>query len=646
MAVLETEIFQFKQIRRLDKPLAWNSLGEKPKKMKERLTGRTPSQSPLITDDDWPALPRHSAASTPLHKWATAKGKKTAKITNAVKSPQTPSVQLINRFTPLAEDQRCLSDDRDSISPGWLTEQLQEAPRSPSVVRENAPPSRVRSTSVTDPDVLIVGDAALKDVKSIRNRKAKAICFPKDTISDMKDRILDLVNEHPTVKTLILHTGTCDTEENQSEILRKRFRALFDTLSSLSDIEICISGPLPPMRGTDENFSRLFSLSKWLLAACTNKNVHFIDNFSFFYDRRHLFADAKQLNKKGVKLFTQNVFHALASARTQESKTTDSDEQPLSATLEVTAVPAEAAKDGVLATEVPPPAEGGAALANGGDFKTTTDTVVPAKALSAKDENVEDSTEDDVNAEIGLMFEEESNEETFSGFPTPAVAGPNHEQSELSTDNRESTEEEESNEETLYGFPASAVAGSNHESELSTDNGESTEEEEGAGESTVEEQSSQSFSFSLSPMPLLDFTNGMNELINTGIKMTPARRPAKRPAPQPPPAKCPAPQPPSLKTDETDPAMPQKSVAWVLSPPPIPPRKKNLASQAPRPQGAGTILGQNMASQLNKATRSQRAGTALGQYMASQLNKAPRPQQAGTRLGQYMASQLNNTFSH
>ena len=139
--------------------------------------------------------------------------------------------------------------------------------------------------------------------------------------------------------------------------------------------------------------------------------------------------------------------------------------------------------------------------------------------------------------------------------------------------------EEDSDEEEFRGFSASAVAGPNSEqSELATDNGELTEEEEGAGTTAPSPQSS---SFSLSPMPLLEFTNGMNELINTALKMTPARHTVNGPAPQPPQDKRPAPQPPSLKTPEIAPAVPQKSVAWVLSPPPIPPRprQKTRASQ-------------------------------------------------------------------
>ena len=193
-----------------DKPAAWNMLGAKPKEKKERITGRT--LSPEITDlTGWPALPlRHNASSTP-QQWTTAKGKKADKL------PQSPRIQLANRYTPLLEDPRCVSDDRGTISPSWLSEQLRE-PRSLS--QDRVTPSRVRSTSKSiqpqgesAPEILIVGDAALKDVKCIRQRKAKVLCFPKDTVSDINDRILDLVDAHPTVKTLILHTGTCDTEE-------------------------------------------------------------------------------------------------------------------------------------------------------------------------------------------------------------------------------------------------------------------------------------------------------------------------------------------------------------------------------------------------------------------------------------------------
>ena len=292
IAVLETELFHLKQLRGLDK-----TLRAKQNDMKGRITGRT--ESPVITDD-WLALSsRNDATGTPLQQWTTAKSKKAGKKNGAV----PPCVQLL-------KDSGSLSDDRESSSPSQLTMQSVEP--------------RVRSKNDSDPEILIVGDDAVRNVKGFG--KGKVLCFPTDRVSDMNERILDLVTSHPTVKNLIMHVGTADIEEKQSEILKQDFTALFTTLSCLSDIEVCISGPLPPMRGGDEHFSRLSALSKWLATTCINESMRFIDNFSFFWDRKHLF-DGNQLNKQGRKLFAGNVCHMLGKgvlrSDTQEAMTGD-----------------------------------------------------------------------------------------------------------------------------------------------------------------------------------------------------------------------------------------------------------------------------------------------------------------------------------
>uniref|UniRef100_A0A3Q3RT53 Endonuclease/exonuclease/phosphatase domain-containing protein n=1 Tax=Mastacembelus armatus TaxID=205130 RepID=A0A3Q3RT53_9TELE len=69
--------------------------------------------------------------------------------------------------------------------------------------------------------------------------------------------------------------------------------------------EVFISGPLPPVRGGTEKFSRLLALNTWLSTACDVHSIHFIDNFNHFWDRRHLFkGDRLSLNKSGVKHVT------------------------------------------------------------------------------------------------------------------------------------------------------------------------------------------------------------------------------------------------------------------------------------------------------------------------------------------------------
>ena len=40
-------------------------------------------------------------------------------------------------------------------------------------------------------------------------------------VSDISEKILAIVAEHPTEKSLILHTGACDAVKQQSEVLKQ-----------------------------------------------------------------------------------------------------------------------------------------------------------------------------------------------------------------------------------------------------------------------------------------------------------------------------------------------------------------------------------------------------------------------------------------
>ena len=283
----------------------WNSLGAKPKsksflrEMGGRVTGRT--QRPEICDaTGWPALSsRQSASSTPIlgrtHPWTAAKGR-----TNN-KPPQQPTLQLENRFAPLLKDPGSLSDDPENLSSSHSRVSTESTSQS----------KRLQGKLTTGPQTLIVGDIAVKDVRSICSKNTKVLCFPKDMVSDMTEKILHIAAAHPTVTAILVHTGANDVEKQQSETLKRDFSELLNTVSSLN-AEVFISGPLPPVRGGDERFSRLLALNKWLSAACNVQSVHFIDNFNFFWDRRHFFkADGLNLNKSGVKLFTSNLFYFL-----------------------------------------------------------------------------------------------------------------------------------------------------------------------------------------------------------------------------------------------------------------------------------------------------------------------------------------------
>uniref|UniRef100_A0A3P9AZJ3 SGNH hydrolase-type esterase domain-containing protein n=1 Tax=Maylandia zebra TaxID=106582 RepID=A0A3P9AZJ3_9CICH len=128
-----------------------------------------------------------------------------------------------------------------------------------------------------------------KDPGSISdNHPSKILCFPNDMVNNLKERILQIADEYPTVTNIVLHTGSNDVSKQQSEVLKLDFTGLLNTVNSLN-AAVFISGPVPPVRGGDERFSRLFTLNKWLISACADHSVHFIDNFNIFWERRHLF---------------------------------------------------------------------------------------------------------------------------------------------------------------------------------------------------------------------------------------------------------------------------------------------------------------------------------------------------------------------
>ena len=39
-------------------------------------------------------------------------------------------------------------------------------------------------------------------------------------VSNMREKILDIVADHPTVKNIVVHTGSCDTVKQQSDLLK------------------------------------------------------------------------------------------------------------------------------------------------------------------------------------------------------------------------------------------------------------------------------------------------------------------------------------------------------------------------------------------------------------------------------------------
>ncbi|KAK0137852.1 hypothetical protein N1851_025934 [Merluccius polli] len=244
--------------------------------MGRRLTGRTQH---LETRDDteWPALPSHRrVSSTPVPRrkqpWNVAKTKSKSKPT------KDTGILLENRFAPLLQDPDS-PKERSSSSTGERYEAKSYT-------------KRLQKELTTGPQTLIVGDGAVNKTKHFFSKNTKVLCFTNDMVSDISEKILEITAEHPTVKSLIIHTGALDVVKQQSEVLKRDFNDLLNKVRCLN--------------------TEWTSTNSWLKDTCAAQSVNFIDNFNFFWERRHLFeADGFCLNKSGVQLISYNIFDFL-----------------------------------------------------------------------------------------------------------------------------------------------------------------------------------------------------------------------------------------------------------------------------------------------------------------------------------------------
>jgi lysophospholipase L1-like esterase len=172
--------------------------------------------------------------------------------------------------------------------------------------RSRSSRQRLSAQSAAEPRTLIVGDAIIRNISS---RTTTTYCFPQATVSDVNKELRNILMKHKTANRVIIHVGKNDIRKEQSELLKKDFSELFETLQSL-EVQSFISGPLPA-RGTNM-FSRLLGLNTWLQRTCSIKGVNFIDNFNLFWGHRQLFKlDGLHPNRLGARVLKDNIYFSL-----------------------------------------------------------------------------------------------------------------------------------------------------------------------------------------------------------------------------------------------------------------------------------------------------------------------------------------------
>ncbi len=89
---------------------------------------------------------------------------------------------------------------------------------------------RHSAQSTAEPRTLIVGDTIIRNISS---RTTNTCCFPQATVSDVNKELQNILLKHKTANRIIIHVGKNDIQKEQSELLKKDFSELFETLQDL-----------------------------------------------------------------------------------------------------------------------------------------------------------------------------------------------------------------------------------------------------------------------------------------------------------------------------------------------------------------------------------------------------------------------------
>ncbi|KAI5105759.1 hypothetical protein C0J45_3456 [Silurus meridionalis] len=164
----------------------------------------------------------------------------------------------------------------------------------------------------TERHTVILGDSIVRLVRATGAKgKLHTRCFSGARVLDVAAQVPVILNEN--FGAVVLHVGANDTRLRQTEILKRDFRILVETVRSTSPTtRIIVSGPLPTYQRGAEKFSRLFALNEWLQSWCREHKLLFINNWNCFWERPRFFRpDGLHPSRVGAAVLSDNISRIL-----------------------------------------------------------------------------------------------------------------------------------------------------------------------------------------------------------------------------------------------------------------------------------------------------------------------------------------------